>query len=229
MVEKRSRSGSSLKKGLEYEIAVSNKLKELGYLVQEMTGGATKGHDIVFNKDDLKICLECKDKGAFEGGGKVLKPCEKGLGIVDNCLHKELLGDYIPFGGKVPEFLKGDKTLETWLKQKDDFKDEYLEMDKKTITKYYKNKGVHYIQIEGLGLYHTGLTTSTGQVSSVLDLAGLDILKLGCPEFECEIKMRIRCKRHTSSTMPSSVQAALIYKRKSIKKSSYDFMKAEAG
>jgi hypothetical protein len=220
MVEKRSRGGSSLKKGLEYEIAVSNKLKELGYVVQEMTegktgrmtAGATKGHDIVFNKNDIKICLECKDKGAFEGGGKVLKPSEKGLGIIDSCLHKELLADYIPFAGKVPEFLKGDKTLETWLKQKEDFKDEYRVMDSKAITKYYKNKGVHYIQIEGLGLYHTGL----------------DILELGCPEFECEVKMRIRCKRHTSSTMPSSVQAALIYKRKSIKKSSYDFMKAEA-
>jgi len=48
---------------------------------------------------------------------------------------------------------------------------------------------------------------------------------LGVPLFKCNTRIRIRCKRHGSTSMPGSVQAALIYTKNSIKLSPFDLQK----
>jgi hypothetical protein len=177
--------------------------------VSESTASGGHGQDIQFRVADITVNLECKDQGAFEGGGKTYKNVENVLVIPEECLHKRLLGDYRPFEGRIPSFLKGDKTLATWEAEKHLFKDEYKEAPDTTVATYYRSKGIHYIQFEQKGLYTTGH----------------DILELGVPLFKCETRFRIRCKRHRSSTMPSSVQASLTYTKKSIAPSPFDLQK----
>jgi len=177
--------------------------------VSETTASGGHGQDVQFRVADITVNLECKDQGAFEGGGKTYKNVENVLVIPEECLHKRLLGDYHPFEGRIPSFLKGDKTLVTWEAEKHLFKDEYKEAPDTTVATYYRSKGIHYIQFEKKGLYTTGH----------------DILELGVPLFKCETRFRIRCKRHRSSTMPSSVQASLTYTKKSIHPSPFDLQK----
>jgi hypothetical protein len=208
---KKSRGGASLRKGVIYEDTIRTLLGCCTYNngtinVREKTGGAGHGQDIQFT---VTVNVECKDKGAFEGGGKTYKHIENKLVMSEDCLHKTLLEDYIPFGGRVPSFLKGDKTLTTWETEKTMFKDEFKNVSKTAIADYYKSKGIHYIQVEGKGLYTTGH----------------DILELGVPLFTCVTKLRIRCKRHGSSTLPGSVQAALIYMKSSLISSPMDLQK----
>jgi len=211
---KKSRGGSSLKKGTAYEDVIRALLSECTYNdaaidVAGKTAGAGHGQDVQFKVADISVNVECKDKGAFEGGGKTYKNVENTLVFPEECLHKTLLEGYIPFGGRVPSFLKGDKTLATWETEKTMFKDEHTDVPDTTVADYYRYKGIHYIQFEKKGLYTTGL----------------DILELGVPLFKCETRIRIRCKRHGSSTMPGSVQAAFVYTKKSIIPSPVDFQK----
>jgi hypothetical protein len=206
-----SRGKGSLPKGLAYEDTIRTALKTIQYnnislVVPETSAGAGHGQDITVDANGVAVKIECKDKGAFEGGGKVYKVVGDALAIEDDCLHKTLLTDYIPFKGRIPSFLKGDKSLSMWTAEKDQFKDEHVEAASTVIADYYKAKGTHYIQVEGKGLYTTGN----------------DILGLGVPIFSCETTIRIRCKRHTSSTMPSSVQAALTYKKNTLAASSFN-------
>jgi len=211
---KPSRGGSSLENGVAYEHKIRTLLtcytyNELELHVSESTASGGHGQDIQFRVADITVNLECKDQGAFEGGGKTYKNVENVLVIPEECLHKRLLGDYRPFEGRIPSFLKGDKTLVTWEAEKHLFKDEYKEAPDTTVATYYRSKGIHYIQFEKKGLYTTGH----------------DILELGVPLFKCETRFRIRCKRHRSSTMPSSVQASLTYTKKSIAPSPFDLQK----
>ena len=211
---KKSRGGASLKKGTAYEDVIRELLAKYTYneLVIDVAGktaGAGHGQDVQFIVADITVNVECKDKGAFEGGGKTYKNVENTLVFPEECLHKTLLEGYIPFGGRVPSFLKGDKTLATWETEKTMFKDEHRDVPDTTVADYYRSKGIHYIQFEKKGLYTTGH----------------DILELGVPLFKCETRIRIRCKRHGSSTMPGSVQAAFVYTKKSIIPSPVDFQK----
>ena len=211
---KPSRGGSSLENGVAYEHKIRSLLtcytyNELELHVSETTASGGHGQDVQFRVADITVNLECKDQGAFEGGGKTYKNVENVLVIPEECLHKRLLGDYRPFEGRIPSFLKGDKTLVTWEAEKHLFKDEYKEAPDTTVATYYRSKGIHYIQFEKKGLYTTGH----------------DILELGVPLFKCETRFRIRCKRHRSSTMPSSVQASLTFTKKSIKASPFDLQK----
>ena len=211
---KKSRGGASLKKGTAYEDVIRELLAKYTYneLVIDVAGktaGAGHGQDVQFIVADITVNVECKDKGAFEGGGKTYKNVENTLVFPEECLHKTLLEGYIPFGGRVPSFLKGDKTLATWETEKTMFKDEHTNVPDTTVADYYRSKGIHYIQFEKKGLYTTGY----------------DILELGVPLFKCETRIRIRCKRHGSSTMPGSVQAAFVYTKKSIIPSPVDFQK----
>jgi hypothetical protein len=214
---KKSRGGASLKKGVIYEDTIRTLLGCCTYNsgtinVREKTGGAGHGQDIQFT---VTVNVECKDKGAFEGGGKTYKHIENKLVISEDCLHKTLLEDYIPFEGRVPSFVTGnredplDTKIKVWETEKHLFKDEYKDVSKTAVADYYKSKGIHYIQVEGKGLYTTGH----------------DILELGAPLFTCVTKLRIRCKRHGSSTLPGSVQAALIYMKSSLIPSPVDLQK----
>ncbi len=204
---------TALRNGIEYEKRVADSLSKLVYkgksiLVHTMTAGASGDSDVRFSIDDIQYSIEVKDKKAFEGGQKRMISGEGGLRIPEEGLHKQCLGSYIPFHGNVPSFLKGDKRPEQWLQEKHLFVDEYIPVDNKKVTEYYRQKGESYIQVEGKGLYHLGS-----------DILGLDV-----PEFSCETTLRIRCKCHKSVPMNRSIMTSFIYNKKTLVSSNYDLV-----
>ncbi|MCK9607820.1 MAG: hypothetical protein M0R33_15360 [Methylomonas sp.] len=209
-----SRGGNSLKSGKTYEEKIAAQLKTCKFngkplQVSETAGASATKHDIDFVADGIVVSLECKNGGAFECGGRCLKVTNGKLIIREECLHQRVLGNYCPFGGKIPAFLRGDKTLKTWANEKQQFRDEYIKnLPTNVMCEYYKSKGVHYIQIADRGLFRTGA----------------DILNLGVPTIACEVIVRIRCKQHSSSSMPSSVQASFVFNKKTIPVSPFDLV-----
>lgn len=208
------RGQGCLPNGKAYETMVAESLGKLRYknipiIVSRSTAGASDVPDIIFAVGRSRIALECKTKGAFEGGGKKFETSEKGLVINENCIHKILIGDYIPWNGCIPSYLKGDKSLETYEKERDQFPDEYIDVPADTVAKYYAKKSIVYIQIEGYGLYHTGS----------------DVLGLNVPEFICSSRIRIRYKCHgKTKRFQMSVQASFNYNKSSLIKSPYDLL-----
>jgi hypothetical protein len=207
------RAGTSLRNGIAYEKSVSDSLSTLTYhgkpiVVCSTTAGASGESDVRFSIDGSSYSIEVKDKKAFEGGQKRMVPGVNGLIIPEDCLHKECLGSYIPFQGNVPSFLKGDRRPEQWASEKHLFADEYIPVDKQKVTEYYRRKGESYIQVEDKGLYHLGT----------------DILGLGVPEFQCETKLRIRCKCHSSEPMVRSIMTSFYYDKKTLMRSPYDLI-----
>lgn len=201
----------SLHSGVSYENKILNILCRLLYAGSPIcnigkTGGSTTNPDLQLIINNNKINIEIKNNGGFEGGGKSMKIINNKLMCPKGTLHYDILGETIPWSGRIPSFMKGDKTIHTWKIEKSSFRDEYHRISSDVISSYYKSKGVHYIQIEGKGLYHTGN----------------DILSLGVPLFECRSRIRIRCKQHRSTSMPSSVQAVFKFDRISLHKSNYD-------
>lgn len=207
------RGKGCLQNGVLYEKKVADSLCKVQYKgiplnVDKTTAGATKESDIRISIEGKIYGIEIKDKKAFEGGQKRMSPSESGLIIPEDCLHKECLGQYIPFQGRIPSFLKGDKRPEQWTAEKHLFADEYISVDSKKVTEYYRRKGESYIQVEGRGLYHLGT----------------DILEFGVPEFSCSTQLRIRCKCHKSTPMHRSIMTSFIYKKETLDPSPYDLV-----
>jgi|GEM_PF-6438806 len=185
--------GTQATSGKAYEDRIRNILIGLGENVPP-TAGSARGPDIKICREPNDISIEVKSGEAKEGGQFTVP-------IVDG---KLVFNNKILWEGNIPSFLSGDKTKETWLKEKHIFRNDRIELDDRTvIAKYYKDKGSSYIQVEHKGLYHTGE----------------DPLKLGAPLFEADTTLRIRCKQHTSSSVPGSVMASLEFDRVSLKKS----------
>ena len=206
-----SRGKKCLQNGISYEQKILLKLSMISYKnypiqIQHKSGGATMNADIQLQVGDILIQIEAKNKGAFEGGGKTMKLHNGRLSCPNGSIHSIILDGYTPWSGRIPSFLKGDKSLRTWNCEKFFFRDEYRRIAPDVISQYYYKKNIHYIQVEGKGLYHTGN----------------DILQLGVPLFECRARLRIRCKQHSSSSMPSSVQASFTFDRRSLDTSPYD-------
>jgi len=63
------------------------------------------------------------------------------------------------------------------------FKDKFINIPNDSVAKYYNSKDTYYIQIGGYGLYYMGR----------------DKAKLGVPEFDLQLKLRIRLKRGGST------------------------------
>lgn len=88
------------------------------------------------------------------------------------------------------------------------FKDEFIDIPGDSVAKYYNSKKTYYIQIGGgYGLYYMGK----------------DIAKLGVPEFNLRLKLRIRIKRGGSNPIynyrfTTAIQAVT----GSLSKSDYD-------
>jgi hypothetical protein len=150
------------------------------------------------------IGLEIKTCGAVEAGQRSFKltterdPRQRRLVIPDNAqnqIHRYCIPfGFQPFKGRVPSFMLGDRSLKTWRAEKRHFRSEYIAIpETDVIARYYRRKGSDYIQIENLGLFHTGS----------------DPCGFGVPLFACAIRMRVRCKQHGSISVPSSVLAAL--------------------
>jgi hypothetical protein len=213
MIPTLRRGGACLQNGLCYEKKVAESLSTLVYeghslQLRATTAGATSESDIRFTLQAIEYGIEVKDKKAFEGGQKRMIPGDTGLFIPEDCLHKECLSTYIPFQGRIPSFLKGDKRPEQWLAEKHLFADEYISVDSKKVAEYYRRKGESYIQVEGKGLYHLGQ----------------DVLAWGVPEFVCETLLRIRCKCHKSTPMHRSIMTSFIYKKETLKSSPFDLV-----
>lgn len=169
--------------------------------------GAKAGADISLISH-LNVGIETKNKGAFEGGCKKMtyNTETRRLEIVENSIHKIILGDAIIYEGRNLPWYEGKKSLEDWQQVKALFsKDIYLAATNDAISDYYRTSGVAYIQIENKGLYHTGA----------------DPLKLEVPYFSCEIKLRIRSTKHKKKGISSDVTAALQYNKRLLIKSPF--------
>jgi hypothetical protein len=190
-----SRGKNCLLNGIKYETQCFEMLNRLWYqnfpVQAQKTAGSKNEVDIVCTAGNQRFGIEIKNKGAFEGGSKKLVETDRGMGIRDECIHKYVIGDTILYDGRI--FSKKDDHFK---------KDLYINACPQTISDYYHKKGSQYIQIEKLGLYHTGE----------------DILNLGVPLFICKnTRLRIRSSKHRYT----DITAALQFDRKTIVKSPY--------
>lgn len=200
----------SFKNGNTYEKSICDKLQSMKYkdnlLQVQHTGGSTANADITVITEKGIIKFETKNKGAFEGGCVKLTPCSTGLTIEKDCIQKHILGDTVLYGGEILPWYLGKRTVNDWRESKHLFeKDIFVKAPHDAISTYYREKGVHYIQIERMGLYHTGY----------------DILEFGVPMFACVSSLRIRSSKHKKGGIPTDITAALQFERKSLQKSKY--------
>lgn len=186
---------SPVTNGKTCEIRVRNMFRQRGIETLDQTAGSTNAQDVVLVVSGQEYGVEVKSKKASEGGQKMFQFRDNRL-ILDDQYFSSLIGDYVPFKGEVPSFLKGDKSIEVWMIEKGMFKGEYISVENDAVTRYYANKGSSYIYIESKGLYHTGE----------------DPCQFGVPEFRGVTRMRIRCKQHGKSSVPGSVMASLVFK-----------------
>ena len=179
--------------GNRYEALVAGVLKIVG------TAGSNKHvNDIRIPWKGRHIDIEAKQTVKAEFGQKCAVVKDGVLEIPDplfqDCIaHTEL------FGGAIPPFLqKSGFTYSEWSAVEETFRDEQYHAPSTVISDFYRRKGNAYIQIRGLGLYHTGE-----------DVAGW-----GVPYFKCPTYLRVRCKRHgkkcplTGKDIPSSVMTS---------------------
>ena len=100
-------------------------------------------------------------------------------------IFNNLINNINLYHGDIPPFMEQAITHEEWIKIKgetDKWNDQYMDIPSNSITRLYKAKGCHYIQIsDGYGLYHLGN-----------DICNFDI-----PLFNIEQQLRIRTKIHT--------------------------------
>lgn len=211
---------SAFKAGMQFEGGLLETLKHT-YDIENgdclcafdaVSAGADEGIDVPFHFRGGSYGLEAKTLNASEGGQRKFILVNGVLQLPDEDrtkIHKALLpANFTLWGGQVPSFVKGDRTQETWNKERAIFRDVYVDADNTTIADFYKKKGTHYIQIEGKGLYHTGE----------------DPCGFGVPLFSCATRLRIRCKRHKGS-VPGTVMAALNYNKNTLPNTPFCLMK----
>jgi hypothetical protein len=174
--------------------------------VRNDTAGAGHGNDIAVIYQERNIGIEAKNKGAFEGGGTKLTHNQ--IAWVTDSFLKPVIDMVNPYDGRIPSCLAGtDRSLATWNKEKNEFKDMYVDMPETSISDYYRTKGSQYIQVEGKGLYHTGE----------------DPMNLGVPLFSVSTRLRIRLTKHKKKGVPTDMTAALVFKRRDLTKSTFCF------
>lgn len=210
----KSRGRNCFKSGKSYQEKIVEKLRSIFiydklYDIEEVTG-AKSGPDITIKgRIEGNIGIEVKRKGAFEGGSSkmVYDHQNKKLTFLDNTLHKEMLNNKIIYDGKNLPWYEGQKTKDHYKNVQHIFNKEIrIELPDTSMANYYKASGVHYIQVEGYGLYHTGE----------------DILDFGVPYFECQQSLRIRSSKHKKNGIPTDVVGDINYDKKTLKKSDYD-------
>jgi hypothetical protein len=182
--------------------SLSGKLYEelvAGILKIGSTAGSNKNlNDIRLPWKDTFVDIEAKQTIRAEFGQR---RCQIDMGVlsVPHPMFQDCISHTELFSGKIPPFLeKTGMTFPEWDIVAPEFKDEQHHAPSDVISKYYKEKGNSYIQIRGLGLYHTGE----------------DVCNFGVPYFKCPTHLRIRCKRHgkkcplTGKDIPTSVMAS---------------------
>lgn len=212
-VSRASRGGAAAQSGFTYERAVHARLltllwKDESVRVSDPAGSSKKDHDLTVLNNGLT--LEAKTNGATEGGGCTMRLVNGSFQLPEHSVLKSFLPpDLVLWGGRVPSCLTGDRSVETWLAEKESFKaPDRIPAPSSAIADYYKAKGTMYMQIEGRGLYHTGE----------------DVLGWGVPKFEPSCEIRIRLKQHGSSPVPQDCQACFNYKPKTLPPTPYDLM-----
>jgi hypothetical protein len=154
-------------------------------------GGCSNRHDIVCYYNKKNINIEIKKFNSPDWTQMTLYPIKgkwkaKYNSRIPN-LSKKLLENLINNNkkvfNKIPKFYNQKITHIQWnkIKQKNsNFNDIYIDCPSDIISKLYKYKGCHYIQISKYGLYHLGN----------------DICNFNVPLFECQTRLRIRVKIH---------------------------------
>lgn len=210
-MKERSRGANSFKTGNLYERKIHTILSNItiegeSFSIRGDSAGAKAGSDIILETSARAIGFEVKDAGAFEGGSKKLTYRGNTLGIEEDCIHKDIIGDRILYEGANFPWYCNKKTAEDWKAVESVFKPEiYIDAPSDAVANYYKRVGTHYIQIEKYGLFHTGC----------------DILSLGVPFFTTNIRLRIRSSKHIKNGIPTDITAALQYDKKALPKSPY--------
>lgn len=179
--------------GKRYETVIAELLRITS------TAGSNKNiNDIRLPWKDKIIDIEAKQTIRAEFGQRRAEMMN-GVLSVSHPLFQDCIAHADLFENKIPPFLlKKDMTFSDWESVSSDFSDEQYHAPSDVISKYYLEKGNSYIQINGLGLYHTGE----------------DVCNFGVPYFKCPTYLRIRCKRHgkkcaiTGKDIPSSVMAS---------------------
>lgn len=180
--------------GKTYESIVAGVLR-----ITSATAGSNKNiNDIRLPWKDGFVDIEAKQTIKAEFGQRRAQITD-GVLTIPHPLFQDCIAHTELFNGKIPAFLqKTGFTFPEWEKVAADFKDEQYPAPSDVISKYYFEKGNSYIQIRGLGLYHTGI----------------DVCGFGVPYFKCPTFLRIRCKRHgkkcpvTGKDIPTSVMAS---------------------
>jgi hypothetical protein len=216
---KKTRGKNSFKNGQTYQHSIARKLEKICINEKKITvnevNGAKSGPDInLYIENGLIIGIEVKNKGAFEGGSVKMEydKIEKRMVFKDrSSLHQRCLADRVLYNGLNLPWYEGKKSLCEYKQVANIFNPEIrISLSSDSMSEYYKSKGVHYIQIEGYGLYHTGN----------------DILNLDVPIFMCNQYLRIRTSKHKKKIsgyrIPSDVVGDINYDKKTITKSIYD-------
>ncbi len=99
------RVSKCLHNGMAYEAQISNTLKRLQFQNQPIIVGQTAGSkgvcDIPIQIGNIKTGIEAKNLGAFEGGCKKLYPTPDGMQIIEDCIHKSIIGNRQLYGGAI--------------------------------------------------------------------------------------------------------------------------------
>lgn len=198
------------KRGIAYESVVREVCAQFRFndapLFSAKSAGCSHGCDLILQVSGRQIGIEIKNRRATECGQRTLHICESApheriLALPEAArVHRAALGNHIPFGGYVPRFLSATTETERrnlWREEKAKCADETLvEIPSTIIRDYYAEQGSSYMQLEGFGLYRTGAD---------------DPLQTKAPLFECQTKVRIRCKRHgKKGAPPRSIQVSLV-------------------
>lgn len=181
--------------GRSYEVRVRNAFRHNGIETLDRTAGTSQEHDVTLIVNGVHYGVEVKTKNATEGGQRAFQ-FRDGRLVMDDEFFASLIGGHVPFDGRIPGFLLGDKSIDTWISEKRHFKGEYIPVGDDAVSRYYANKGSKYIYIESKGLYHTGE-----------DPCHFDV-----PQFRGETRVRIRLKQHGKTSIPGSVMASLVFK-----------------
>jgi hypothetical protein len=151
-------------------------------------GGCSNRHDIVCYYNKKPINIEIKKHNSPDWSQMTLYPLKGKWRIKQNwrisrssrLLFEKIINEKKIYN-KIPKFYLKNITYEEWKKLKfKNFNDIYYDCPSNFISKLYKNKGCHYIQITNFGLYHLGQ----------------DICHFNVPFFECNTRLRIRVKIH---------------------------------
>jgi hypothetical protein len=191
--------------GNAYEKVLADVLPTLQYQKCPIIVWGTAGSDKDAADIDALICdgplkIEAKTKKAFEFGSKKFQFKNGRFELPDHPLFQAFFPpNFQPYNGFVPSFLRGDPSQEALRRDRCEQKEKNnpLEVrfavdDPLLAAKYYHAKGIHYVHIEGRGLYHTGF----------------DPYNLGPPILKMQMQVRFRCKTHKSN-VNHSVQAQL--------------------